>query len=214
MKKMLLVSTGRCGTTRMAQILRKHLPPEYKVFHQVRFARLANLAGHLMYYTGGPEAVKRRLFSLVTESFAGGKPYITTDPLTAMIIPEEMVSSPEVCIVHVMREPASLAESFFRLSRKRAKSFIAHNFVPFWQPGLWPLQNLLDPRVLERYQRVARLKAEYFDRRYGKNPHYLRVPMEDIFRTDVLERTVNAFFGAGIRIPPADLAEKANQTVD
>jgi hypothetical protein len=214
MKRMILVSTGRCGTTRVAQILRKHMPESFGIFHQIRLARLANIAGHMMYYSGGPEFLKRFLFGFITERYAAGRSYVTTDPLTAMIIPEEVVTSPDVCIMHVMREPESLGKSFFRLSRKRVKSFIGHNFVPFWQPGLWPLENLLNPRVVEKYGKVARLKAEFFDSHYSRNPNYIRVPMEDLFRTDILEKSVNAFFNAGIRIPASDLAEKANQTID
>ena len=211
---MLFVSTGRCGTTRIAQILRQSLPANYAVVHQVRFARLANIAGNLLYYLGGGEAVKRALFSLVTDRYAQGRPFITTDPLTAMIIPEDFVASPDVCIVHVMREPDSFAKSFFDLSRMRFKSFVAHALVPMWQPGIWPLENLSRGRVLEKYKRVAALKKEFFETRYARNPNYVSFKMKDLFTSDALEKVVNGFFSESIRIPEGELSRKANQTSD
>ena len=38
MKKMIFVSTGRCGTTRIAQILKEYLPDDFSIqqtFHEV-----------------------------------------------------------------------------------------------------------------------------------------------------------------------------------
>ena len=51
MKHLLFVSCGRCGTVRLAQILRKKLPVEkYAVVHQMKYSRLANVIGNILYY--------------------------------------------------------------------------------------------------------------------------------------------------------------------
>ena len=44
MKQLLFVSCGRCGTVRLAQILREKLPEEkYTVVHQMKYSRVANV---------------------------------------------------------------------------------------------------------------------------------------------------------------------------
>jgi flavodoxin len=50
-KILIFVSTGRCGTKRIAEILKEKLPEDkFAVQHQMNISRIANILGNLMYY--------------------------------------------------------------------------------------------------------------------------------------------------------------------
>lgn len=212
MKKLIFVSTGRCGTARIAQLLREKLSDDYSVVHQMRYSRLANIIGNVMLYVGESNSIKRLLYEFIVSGYEGRNHFISTDPLTAMIIPDEYISSPEVCIVHIIRDDTSFARSFFSFSRSRLKSFIAHNFIPFWQPGVWPLENILNRNIGKKYQAVSKLKNAFFSKKYSVNPKYYQVRMGDIFTAPVLQDIVNGFFGEDISMSTGDLSIRANES--
>jgi hypothetical protein len=210
MKKLIFVSAGRCGTTRIAQILTEYLPVEFSVQHQMPFSRLANIIGNVFFYLGRSEKIKSRLYNSITARYYRGKHFICTDPLTSMIIPREHINSKDVCIVHIFREPKEFAESFFRFSRKKAKSFIAHNFIPLWQIGVWPMENLINKNIQKKYSEIMELKNKYFEDNYSFNPNYIKVGMDKIFNSDFLGNKILNFFNYNISITDKDLKIKAN----
>ena len=113
MKKLIFVSAGRCGTTRITQILKEYLPVEFSIQHQMPFSRLANIIGNIFFYFGQSEKLNIYIYKFITSRYSKGKHFICTDPLTSMIIPKEYIESEDVCIVHILREPKEFAESFF-----------------------------------------------------------------------------------------------------
>jgi len=214
MKRLIFVSTGRCGTARIAQLLREKLSDKYSVVHQMRYSRLANIVGNVMLYVGESNSIKRLLYEFIVSRYDRRTHSVSTDPLTSMIIPKEYIFSPEVCIVHIIRDDTSFARSFFSFSRSRLISFIAHNFVPFWQPDIWPLENILNRNIGKKYQGVWRLKNTFFSEKYSVNPNYYQVKMENIFATPVLQDIVNGFFEESISVSAGDLSIRANESKD
>lgn len=213
MKKLIFLSTGRCGTKRIAQILAEKLPRDrYAVAHQMKWSRLANVVGNIMYSFGNREKLNELLYGFVISGYECGKSFVSTDPLTAMVVPARYASSPDVCLVHILRDDAAFADSMFSLSRSRGKSLIAHNFVPLWQPGIWPLENLLNKDIRKKYKKVCALKNEFFNAKYSHSPNYHRVNMSDIFSTGILQQLTNEWFNEEIEICPADLERKANES--
>lgn len=210
MKKLLFVSTGRCGTKRVAQILRKYLPEEFSVVHQMPLSRFANLVGNLSFYLGSSEKIKHQLYHSIISKFSSGKHFICTDPLTAMIIPKAYVESEEVCIVHIERNAAKFAHSFFRLTRRRASSFIAHNFIPFWQIGIWPLENCLNPNIQKKYEKLSELKNKFFKEAYSSNPNFKAAEISQIFSSNFLNDIIYDYFHYEVAIPESELKMKAN----
>jgi len=210
MKKLLFVSTGRCGTKRIAQILNNYLPEEFTVVHQMPFSRLANLVGNMFFYLGSTEKFKHLLYNFITSKYRQGKHFICTDPLTSMIIPKDYIDSGDVCIVHIARNPESFADSFHRLSRQRINSFIAHNFIPFWQIGIWPFENCLNPEIKKKYRKIAELKSNYFAQAYSSNPNFKKVEMENIFSSNFLNILIHDFFHYAVNIPVQELKIKTN----
>ena len=210
MKKLIFVSTGRCGTKRIAQILRKYLPNEFSVVHQMRFSRLANLIGNLLYYISVSDKVKTEVYNMIISRYSRGSYFICSDPLSAMIIPKNLVDSDDVCIVHIVRDSGFFAESFFKLSRSRPGSFVAHNFIPLWQIGLLPVENILSQNILEKYKGIAEKKNNFFRKTYSCNPNFLQVDMPDIFKTNTLSKIIYNFFDYKMIIPEEELKIKSN----
>lgn len=212
-KALIFVSPGRCGTTRIAEILRDKLPQEeFAVTHQMPFSRLANVVGNLMYYFGQSEKIKAKLYNFIVSKHIEGKHFITTDPLTAMIIPKKWVESKNVCIVQITRDPEYFAESFYRFSRKNTKSFIAHNFIPFWQPGVLPLENLLGSGVKGKYKKIQKQKEVFFDTVYAGNVNYIKVDIRKLFDTDFITRLIHSFFHQSLEVRPGELSVKSNRS--
>ncbi len=212
MKRLIFVSTGRCGTARIAQLLREKLSDKYSVVHQMRYSRLANIIGNVMLHVGESNSIKRLLYEFIVSRYDGRTHFVSTDPLTAMIIPDNYIFSPEVCIVHIIRDDTSFARSFFSFSRSRLISFIAHNFVPFWQPGIWPFENLLNKNVCKKYEKVSKIKNKYLYDNYSKNKNYLKINMSELFSSNALQNIINHFFNENIKITKGDLEIKANES--
>ncbi|MBN2332046.1 MAG: hypothetical protein JXO49_09195 [Deltaproteobacteria bacterium] len=211
---MFFVSTGRCGTKRIAEILRQVLPSEYSVMHQTTYARLANVLGNIQYHLPLLACFSEPLYRFIIEKNSRpGNHIISTDPLTSMIIPEALVRSSRTAIIHIVRDEDDFARSLYRLTRTRKKSFIAHNMIPFWQPLLWPLENLTSKAIIDKYRVIHRLKNDYFLRKYAKNPHYQRVTMSQLFSDDVLSQFITDFFKITLKISATELETKANATL-
>jgi hypothetical protein len=209
-KIMIFVSTGRCGTLRLSEILAEHLPEEFTVRHQMKLSRISNVIGNLSYYFGGGHRLKKTIYGKILQRKKTTH-FINSDPLTAMVIPDDLIRSPLVAIIHIRRKDSEFAESFFRFSRKRAFSFIAHNFIPFWQLNIFPLQNLiLGKRMPKQYAKTARIKNKWFKQQYGDNKFFRSVDMKELFKPGYIEILIKEFFETDIEIRPEALAKRSN----
>ena len=210
-KALIFVSPGRCGTTRLAEILRDTLPQEeFAVTHQMLFSRLANIVGNLMFHFGQSEKIKEKLYSFIVSQYVNDKHFITTDPLTAMIIPKKWVESQNVCIIQITRNPDEFAESFYRFSRKKVKSFLAHNFIPFWQPSVLPLENIFHFSIQKKYKFVNQKKKGYFDSFYSVNQNYLTIDITELFHSEFLKNLIQNFFNFSVDIDSKLMICKSN----
>lgn len=210
MKKLILISTGRCGTKRISEILRSLLVDfEIEVSHQRPLSRLCNVLGNLMYYTGNMEFLKRILFKIQLKTGKGGA--VFCDPLTAMCLPKNIVENPDVFLLHVTRNDHEFAQSMFRLTRKRFASMFAHNFIPWWQPSVWPLENLFNPNIIKKYERVSQLKNSYFEG-LSVNPNYRKVTMQTCFEDGFLNELIKEVFELEIKVDRSILNIKSNQS--
>lgn len=210
-KIFIIVSTGRCGTVRLTQILKKRSGDDFTVLHQIGISRAANVIGNILYITGlKGKLLKKNIYNKI---ISGTKTefLINTDPLTAMMIPEDLICSENVCIVHVHRNSEEFAKSFYKFSRLKKKSFIAHNFIPFWQINLIPLQNwILGKKVIKKYKKTAEIKNRAFIKMYQSNKYFESVDMNTVFNSDFIEKKIKTFFGIELKLSEDDLKIKAN----
>lgn len=211
MKKLIFVSTGRCGTKRLYEILNEYLPEGIAVVHQMTGSRFCNILGTLTITTRGKIDFSFFYRFLIRRYCKQKTVFVSTDPLSAALIPMKWVKSEDCCIVHLERAPDEFAKSIFKLSRRRIFSFIAHNFIPCWQPGIFPLENLFNKNISEKYKRVCILKNNYFAERYRVNPHYKRIEFEQAFTTNFIQETIYDFTSISVTIPPSSLDIKSNE---
>ena len=213
MKHLLFVSGGRCGTVRLAQILGKHLTREnYAVVHQMKYSRLANVVGNILFKAHGFERLKEMLYLAIIARYRGSKHFVSTDPLTAMIIPQSILKRYDTYVVHVLRDHDDFARSMVAFSKKRLKSWLAHNLIPFWQPGIIPLENQLRRCIHLQYRRVSIEKDRFFSDRYGRQNNYCRVSMNELFSGNNLAVIIKETIGESILIPKEELLKKANES--
>lgn len=211
MKTLVIISTGRCGTKRISEILRTALKESgIEVSHQTGISRLANVSGNVMYYFGSFQSLKKYFFK--KQLGENDVERILTDPLISMCIPDEVIRDEKNFILHVERPCDSFAKSMYGLTRKRAFSFIAHTFIPCWQIGIWPLENLLNPFILKRYARTCRKKNAFFEKHYASSSNYRKVEMKEVFSENFLKNLVLEIFGQEIVISETDLKQKSNQS--
>lgn len=203
------ISTGRCGTTRLAELLRETLDPsEFTVTWQMRGSHVANVVGNILFALGIEEGPRGWVHRRVVAPHQTTPFFITTDPLTTMVVPRALIDDPNVMIVHVVRDQAGFARSFLRMTRGRWQSWVAHNLVPFWQPGLWPFQNAVSPRIEQVYQRIWETKNTYFEQRYGSNPNYRRISMDDLYDAPTMSGLLSDFFDRPIHIDAGAVATR------
>ncbi len=211
MKQLYFISTGRCGTKRLMEILKEVLPEEdFAVQHQMGVSRLANVFGNLMFYFGHVEWISKWIRNRILKKYATKKYFICTDPLVAMIYTKSMLKDKDIYFVHVTREKKTFAKSFFNLSRARRNSLIAHNFIPFWQPGVWPLENLLNNDILGKYESVWVIKNKWFKATYENSAYFKSIKMEDLFQTNELEKVIVEVFEIHKNIPKRLIEVKSN----
>ena len=210
MKSMVFVSTGRCGTVRLSQVLGQYLPDSFFVAHQLPMSRLINMVGNLTYGWKTADRIRRQCYRWLLADCPTDRYLVLTDPLSSMMIPDHWVYSNDVAIVHITREPMAFGRSIYRLSRSRWKSWIGHIMVPFWQPGLLPMENLIRSDIIKRYAHIGKWKNEYFEGRYENNPNYRKLDMTEIFGTDTVSQLIDDFFGFEMTIPFSEWSVKAN----
>jgi len=211
MKSLILVSTGRCGTKRISEMLTVLLKDKgIEVNHQRPFSRISNVLGNIMFYIGSIDLVKRLLFGIQFKRGKNGN--IFTDPLTAMCLPGNIVADHEVHIIHIHRDDKAFAQSMYRLTRSRTASLFAHNFIPFWQPYLWPLENFINPNIRLKYEKMNQLKNKWFEARYKSNPNYRMVEMQTIFKEGFLNDLIKDIFELEINANQEILNIKSNQS--
>lgn len=212
-KKMFFVSNGRCGTTRIQEILNNHLDDtDFTVKHQMRYSRIANIIGNITYLNGNYEWVKEKIFKNIIKKYDAKKNFISTDPLTSMLIPQSYAFSNKVAIVHVVRESNSFANSFIKLSKTNFGSFVAHNLIPFWQISIFPFERIWNRNIKQKYINLNEEKNHWFEKKYSKNPNYIKINMKKLFTNNYLESIINDFFDTKIHVSKEELKIKSNAT--
>ena len=207
--RIIFVSTGRCGTTRITEILQKYLPAGCTIVHQTGLSQLANVIGNIQYHFPIGESLGDFIYN---KMILEGDNFISVDPLSSMIVPRSVIKSENTFIIHLMRNSEEFSASMFRLTRKKNKSFIAHNFIPFWQPYLFPLENILSKKIFDKYSRIHKEKNDFFEQRFSSNPHYVKITMEKIFQKNILSSLMSDILDTKIAIPEFELLKKTNQT--
>ncbi len=111
--------------------------------------------------------------------------YINTDPLISCGLTPRITEQYGIYLIHVVRHPLAFAQSFVNLQFSRFKSFMAHNFVPFWQPTVRPFEHVVHfynrDYLIDKYMGVWLLKNKFFNKTYGEDVKYIPICFERLF---------------------------------
>ena len=180
-----MLSTGRTGTKKLGQVFSRLPGKRIIAEHQVDVSRKVNILAN-MRWAGLP--VQPVLFETLHRWINRERDcdlYINTDPLISCAMTEDIIQQYGIYLIHVVRHPLAFAQSFTNLQFSRLKSFLAHNFVPFWQPMLRPFEHVMHlydrDYLIRKYLGVWLLKNQYFYRTYGHIERYMPICFERLF---------------------------------
>ena len=192
-KVVVVLSTGRTGTTALATHLDK-VYPQVRALHEptpswrLRTASAKALSGKL----GKDELVKiltgarRELLERIDRPV-----YVESNPyLMGFLDALSEVMGPRVNVVHVVRDPRSYVRSGVNFGAFRGLKRIASNFYPYWFPKPEQVEKSPDRTwgQMDAAERLAWFWAvvnRELDRGQGLyGGRYLRIRFEDLFAKD------------------------------
>jgi len=136
LKKLLILSTGRTGSTFISKGLSDSVDNR-TIEHQITGSRIINVLGNLVC----AQRLSLPKAKLVSNGLLGFDLQVSTsDPLRSMLLYAQLQSKemrPDVLIVHVIRDPRDFVTSFMNWKNQSLKRRILHHVVPFWQPSPW-----------------------------------------------------------------------------
>lgn len=171
-----ILSTGRTGTSSIAGILGR-LFPEHRVSHERAGTRILNILANMNSVGYAP----RGLFQFFwNRAFKDEEPFVEVNNFLWRA--SSLAGRPEQndLIIHVVRDPRDYIESHMNISQQRLKSYLANQWVPFWQPRLQLGQRsntVLDE--VSKFAAIWALKNSYLDR--YESTKYCLVRFEDLF---------------------------------
>lgn len=153
-KPFYILSTGRAGSTFMAQLIESQSSFDYDL-HQQPFSRSINIKSNQAF--GNPDK-ESQFVEKYLQLFGSDKPNSTCDPLQSMSLLYYLKhKKPEANVVHLVRDPREVISSFMNWKNRKLSGKIAHHLVPNWMPH--PLQDgsmsLLQYAFLPKYTHYA-----------------------------------------------------------
>ncbi len=182
-----IVSTGRAGTKALTGFLNRRFP-EVHCEHQPPGSRpihiLSNRAAQGRYPM---QKLQKRVLADKLDAIKAspGQVYVETNSmswLAARTLAEELDNT---TIIQVVRDPRTFVPSMLDWKRTRWKSWVGHNFIPYWQPT-----GRVDPDVggrrwrrWDEYERMAwvwAFKNQVMLDTYADQPGFRAFRFEDL----------------------------------
>jgi hypothetical protein len=185
MKYLFMLSTGRTGTKKLGEVFSRLPGKRVIAEHQVAVSRKIDILANL-YWWGAP--VSAMLHGTIHNFIKKERKcdlYVNTDPLISGGLNERIAAQYDLYLIHLVRHPLRFAQSFINLQFSRFKSFMAHNFIPFWQPTVRPFEHVVHhyrrDYMIDKYIGVWMLKNKFYHKTYSKNERYIPVCFERLF---------------------------------
>jgi len=184
-KVIFFLTTGRTGTKKIAGYLQELCPPEVAVDHQTPGARFINVLANMHYHGFPAGKIITKKIQAILAKHKDKEYYINCDPLLSFGLCCVDFTELEVAFVHIQRKTDDFAKSMINWQFSKAKSYIAHNFVPFWQPGIWPFEHIVHFYNKEwmklKYRQVWQIKNRIFEKEFRDKYPYLKVEFGELF---------------------------------
>lgn len=219
-KIVFFLTTGRAGTKKIANYLKEFCPPQVTVDHQTPEARFINVLAN-MHYHGFPanKIINRKIQDILVKQ-KDTEYYINCDPLLSFGLSCVDFTGFNVSFIHIERKAEDFARSMINWQFTKTKSFIAHNFIPFWQPDIWPFEHLLHlfnkTYLKHKYCKVWETKNGAFEMEFQDKYPYLKIRFEELFDLQKGGRAFGRiidFIGLEIQLHPDIFFKKENASV-
>jgi len=179
------LTTGRTGTKKLAAYFGEFSPPQVAVDHQTRDARIINILAN-MHYHGFPvnKSINSKIHTILM-NHQDNEYYINCDPLLSFALSCVDFTGFDVRFIHIERKVDDFARSMINWQFTKMKSYVAHNFVPFWQPDIWPFEHMVHlynkVRLRNKYREVWGIKNRCFEIEFREKHPYLKIKFEELF---------------------------------
>lgn len=191
-KVVFIVSSGRTGTTALAQHLSAAYPNvcalhEPKPSWRLRRASAKSLCGRLTkeQLVHQLAAARRGLVSRITQPI-----YIESNPFLGGFLDAFDAVFDKPLVIHLVRDPRTFIRSSMNFGTFRGLKNLAQGFIPWWlpKPELFPNANgrtwnaMAEPERLAWYWGMLNRELNRGQQLYGGR--YLRMRFEDLFAKD------------------------------
>lgn len=138
MKSFYILSTGRCGTTFLAEQLKANDPSLGNV-HQQQDSKWLNVRANMALAN---KSVRNRFSASLSRKYKHRLPPSSADPLRSLaytfylrsLIEKNPKLIDELVIIHLVRDPRDFVSSFMNWKNRKYSGKIAHHLTPFWMP--------------------------------------------------------------------------------
>ena len=216
-KIVFILSTGRTGTKKLANYFNKFCSINVRADHQTPETRIINILSNMNYYGFSVKKMINRKVHQILRKNNDKKFYINCDPLLSFGLSCVDFKGLDVCFIHIERNPDDFSRSMVNWQFSKTKSLLAHNFVPFWQPNLWPFEHILHlfnkEYLKKKYREIWQIKNEFFEREFKNKYPYLKVKFEDLYDIEkgkqVFQQAID-FMGIKIEFNPDVFFKREN----
>lgn len=221
----LVLSTGRTGTKFLAHLLGNCLP-DVEAHHTTAYSRLFNILGNL--YLAGliPESIIISLWKILKQheiELSSASIFLDSNPHLVGLV--ELIERlyPQPKILHIVRDPRTYVRSHLNWAKHRPQSFIADNWVPFWQPNPvltdgMSVHKWLTLSKFERYCWVWCFKNQLLRDIGNSGVPYLCIRFEDMLNPSEAEATFSQIMcfigGPEVKEDIAELVENTQQPLN
>ena len=223
MKTILILSTGRVGSKFLIRLFSESFS-NLEAHHGGPYSRFFNVLGNMCLANLLPNRMVGKVYSQMIGRVVRRCPaefYLDANAYVVGLLPYLDKAYPNLKIVHLVRDPRDVVRSYINWIHTRPASWLAHHFIPFWQPkpsltalGSWT--KLLSEELFDRLAWVWALKNSKFMELSEFEVPYHMVRFEDLFAVPngkVEFVRLLEFMGLpSVDIPGNRLDQKINQT--
>ena len=194
----LIISTGRTGTKFFADLIKKntrgacahHASSYTPLINVLSNAYLAGLFPRKALITTWKILKRREVIGCSEDIYLDSNNHLYALP---GIAPELY---PNLKIIHLVRDPRTYVASHINWIRHRPKSFIAHHYIPFWQPNGFltrkvPLTRWIRISTFEKFCWIWAYKNSIMRSFDSTSPDYYFARFEDIFSSPAGNQNLN-----------------------
>jgi hypothetical protein len=183
-KAFYILSTGRCGTTFLSEMIALNDPGLGKL-HQLPDSKWLNVRANIALAN---KRIRKTFVSSLSRKYDHVLPSSTTDPLRSLaytfylrhLADKHPKLKENIFIIHLVRDPRNFVSSFMNWKNRKLSGKIAHHLTPFWMPEP-PMIKKCSMSKFEHFCWIWERKNRLFYEEFAWFQGYHRFKMEDLY---------------------------------